>query len=241
MKELRKVSDNKLTAMMQVRNEATRYLTLVLNDLSAYVDEIVVVDDGSTDNTVEICRSYEKVVSVGTSPTSLYAVNEAALKLRLFRRTVATRPDWILAIDADEVMENRFKSVVRGMMNQEEVDWYGFRFYHFWGDMIHYRIDKLWAPKEYGPRLFRYIPNVDYHWHLQALHGGSVPMNLASDFPGAHSDIRVKHYGYAGSPEERMRKYQFYVSRDPDSRFCPRSHYDSILDPRPVLQEWVES
>jgi len=64
MKLQRKEHDNKLTAMMQVRNEADRYLREVLNDLSEYVDEIVIVDDASTDDTVRVCRSYAKVVSL---------------------------------------------------------------------------------------------------------------------------------------------------------------------------------
>jgi len=240
MKTFRKSKDNKLTAMMQVKNEAHRYLRMVLDDLSEYVDAIVIVDDGSIDDTVQICLSYPKVISLGKSYTSMYGVDEMKLKRRLFRRTIATRPDWILAVDADEIFENRFKWQVREMINQDKVDWYSFRFYHFWNSMTHYRVDKLWAPVQYGPRLFRYIPNAEYRWNDQALHCGSVPINLISDFPGTQSDIRIKHYGYAGDKEDILRKYRFYTARDPVSEFCPRSHYDSMLDEYPVLEEWSE-
>ena len=237
---VRKATNNKLTAMMQVRNEAHRYLRMVLDDLSGYVDEITILDDGSTDETVAICASYSKVVSLGRSTASQYGLDEAALKRRLFRRTVATRPDWILAIDADEVFESRFHTEVRRMINQTGLDWYSFRFYHFWSSMTHYRVDKLWSPTQYGPRLFRYMPGAVYRQSDQALHGGSIPVNLVSEFPGARSDIRIKHYGYAGAREEIRRKYLFYVARDPRSQFCPRNHYESMLDEHPVLEPWTE-
>ncbi|MCY0869174.1 MAG: glycosyltransferase family 2 protein, partial [Firmicutes bacterium] len=144
MKPERKGTDNKLTAMMQVRNEADRYLREVLDDLSEYVDEIVIVDDASTDDTVQICRSYPKIVALERSTASLYGVNEAVLKRRLFTRTAATAPDWILAIDADELFEPRAHTRLREMINQTHTDWYSFRFFHFWRSRTHYRVDKLW-------------------------------------------------------------------------------------------------
>jgi hypothetical protein len=126
------------------------------------------------------------------------------------------------------------------MINQTTYDWYAFRFYHFWHSMTHYRVDKLWAPVSYGPRLIRYIPGAHYSWHHKRLHGGSVPPNIYYDYPGMNSDIRIKHYGYAADPEETRRKYEWYVTRDPSNQFCPREHYDSMLDPDPVLEEWKE-
>ncbi|WP_258112315.1 glycosyltransferase [Alicyclobacillus sp. SP_1] len=237
---VRKAHGNKLTAMMQVRNEANRYLQSVLNDLSEYVDELVVLDDASTDDTYDLVSTYPKVVSLQRAEDSLYGVHEGALKQRLFAATVATEPDWILALDADEMFERRFKQEVRSLINQTQWDWYAFRFYHFWHSQTHYRIDKLWAPTQYGPRLFRYMRGAVYRWNDQALHGGSLPNNLVSDFPGRTSDLRIKHYGYAGSSEETLAKYQFYITRDPDSEFCPRHHYDSMLDQNPQLECWQE-
>lgn len=60
---LRKMSGNRLTAIMQVRNEAGRYLEQVLEELSEFVDDIVIVDDGSTDNTAQLCLSLPKLRS----------------------------------------------------------------------------------------------------------------------------------------------------------------------------------
>jgi len=238
MKLQRKEHDNKLTAMMQVRNEADRYLREVLNDLSEYVDEIVIVDDASTDDTVRVCRSYAKVVSLERSTASLYGVNEAMLKIRLFARTAATAPDWILAIDADEIFEPRAHARMRDMINQTHTDWYSFRFFHFWQSRTHYRVDKLWAPTQFGPRLFRYFPDVHYRFNHQALHCGSIPQNAISDFRGQTSDLRIRHLGYAGSADDIRRKYAFYVARDPNSEFCPREHYESMLDEDPVCKPW---
>ncbi len=49
-----KSAGNRVTAFMQVRNEADRYLETVLQNLSEFVEDIVIVDDASTDDTVKL-------------------------------------------------------------------------------------------------------------------------------------------------------------------------------------------
>lgn len=47
--------DTKLTLTMVVKNEGNRYLKRVLMEHRKYIDEAVIIDDGSTDHTVSIC------------------------------------------------------------------------------------------------------------------------------------------------------------------------------------------
>ena len=39
---------------MIVKNEGKRYLEQVLNSLKGHIDEAVIIDDGSIDNTIQI-------------------------------------------------------------------------------------------------------------------------------------------------------------------------------------------
>ena len=51
-----KEQGNKITLSMIVKNEEGRYLNQVLNSLKGHIDEAVIIDDGSSDNTINICR-----------------------------------------------------------------------------------------------------------------------------------------------------------------------------------------
>ena len=52
-----KEQNNKLTLSMIIRNEADRYLEKMLNAVKGCIDEAVIIDDGSEDNSIELCKS----------------------------------------------------------------------------------------------------------------------------------------------------------------------------------------
>jgi O-antigen ligase len=81
-----------LSAIVVTCDEADR-IAACLDSLSGLADEIVVLDSGSEDETVAICRRYTEKVEVTDWPG--YGVQ----KQRALERATG---DWVLSIDADE-------------------------------------------------------------------------------------------------------------------------------------------
>ncbi len=235
----RKTTNNRLTAIMQVRNEADRYLEPVLKELSEFVDDIVIVDDASTDGTAQLCRAFPKVTTLVTLDESRFH-REWELRLHLWQLACSTNPDWLLSVDADEFYEDKAKISMRQLINQDRYDWVGFRFFDFWGGTTHYREDQFWQiHRRHTRTLVRYIPGYYYFYPAMEHHVPRLPLSYAA-LPGFLTELRVKHYGWAVSGEERYRKYLRYMERDPHGEWGNLEHYESILDKNPNLVEWKE-
>ncbi len=86
-----------LSAAMIVGNEEA-FLSNCLQSIRNIVDEIVVVDTGSTDQTVSIAKQFDANVSVFPWKGDFAAARNEALQ--------RCRNRWILYIDADEQLEN---------------------------------------------------------------------------------------------------------------------------------------
>ncbi len=87
----------KLSAALIVKNEKD-HIRDVLSSLAG-VDEIVVVDTGSQDNTVELAQAFTDKVFTD------YEWNDDFAAARNHARLKCTG-DWILSIDADEILES---------------------------------------------------------------------------------------------------------------------------------------
>ncbi|PQP84379.1 glycosyl transferase family 2 [Paenibacillus sp. PCH8] len=239
IRRVRKSQDNKLTAMLQVRNERGRYLEEVLHDLSEFVDEIVIVDDASTDGTPEICKAFPKVVRLEVLEKPLFA-EEWRLRNTLWQAAAGTRPDWLLSVDADELYSTEAKKAIRALINQEYADWFAFRFYDMWDGRTHYREDDLWClHKRHTASLVRYMPGYPYFYPQQNHHVPRLPLSCTV-LPGVSTELKVQHLGWAGSLEDRVRKYLRYKRIDPSGEWGSLAHYESILDPEPRLVPWKE-
>ncbi len=231
---------NKITLSMIVKNEAGRYLQQLLQSLMGHIDAAVIIDDGSSDNTVNMCREILKGIPVHIiqNDKSMFA-SEVELRKRQWRETIKTNPDWILNLDADEMLEDDFWDEAQKLINKQNYDLYCFRLYDMWNE-THYREDKYWhAHNIYRPFLMRYQPDFNYVWHETPQHCGRFPVNIFS-FPQYASEFRVKHFGWA-TPEDRVEKYKRYQFLDPDAIYGIREQYDSILDTNPNLIKWEAS
>lgn len=228
---------NLITAMI-VRNEADRYLPEVLTDAHVYSDKIVVLDDHSTDNTREVCREHDAIVYQHDYGKSIFWEREHTLREYLWKHILpreADPGDWILALDADEVMAEQFHVTLPKLMLQDHIHTYTMQIWEAWGDKYKIRVDGTWNPlTKQTPMMTRFLPQINYHFPQLGLHCGRVPMNIPK--PWVPSGCGVLHWGWADS-EEHREKYERYTENDPNPHPQMKIHYESILT-EPTLIDW---
>jgi glycosyltransferase involved in cell wall biosynthesis len=225
-------------AMLPVHNEADRYLTKVLTQLSQLCDSIVVYDDASTDQTSAVCAAFPKV-QYFRGDVAWFGRDESQLRHHLWLLATAYRPDWILALDADELFEERVYDEWPGLFVQDEYEAVAFRLFDFWKSTTHVRVDGAWNPwRRFSPLLVRYRPELPDAFLNQPLHCGRFPVAYQSLIT-FQSHLRVRHYGWADSADH-LRKYLFYRERDLAMRGRVDPHTESVLSPLVTLEPWLE-
>jgi glycosyltransferase involved in cell wall biosynthesis len=234
---VRKTHGNRVLLSLLVKNEAGRFLPEVLTHAASCVDHVLIVDDGSSDDTVALCRHLLRrtphtIVELGTSTFH----DEHRLRRQQWELARSLRPDWVLCLDADEVFEPRMTKALRSLVDQDSHDAVAFRLFDFW-DQDHYRDDALWsAHRTFRPFLVRVLPTLTDDFQRSAQHCGRWPL-AASLLRTALSDVRLKHLGWS-RPDDRRRKYERYQRLDPNGQHGSRAQYASILDPAPRLVRW---
>jgi glycosyltransferase involved in cell wall biosynthesis len=117
----------KLVVMLRVK-DGILFVDEWLKSMEKIADEIVVLDNGSTDGTLEILKAHPKVVDV----IETVGYNEGRDKNMLYARLRTRKPDWGLWIDVDEIFEAELtRADFDRLMNRRYVNKYAFRRFHF--------------------------------------------------------------------------------------------------------------
>lgn len=223
----------RLIASLIVKNELDRYLPLAVNHLLTYCDEVRVLDDGSDDGTYEWLRQCDGV-EVLRNPGPAFFEHEGRARQRLFEWVLQGRPDYVLAIDADEFVGD--PTLVRDALAREHPVYLlslieAWKVHHGGIDM---RIDGLWGPRKV-PILYRAPgpgsrPHVDRMWRIQdkQLACGREPLAVirqAGKAPMINTEII--HFGWSRVSERTERAERYYVHDQ--GRFHQDRHLQSIL------------
>ncbi|XTZ10798.1 MAG: glycosyltransferase [cyanobacterium endosymbiont of Rhopalodia yunnanensis] len=171
----------KLSLCMIVKDEE-KTLTTCLESVQDIVDEMVVIDTGSTDKTVEIIKRFGAKVSFFTWCNDFAIARNVALS--------HVTGDWVLVLDADEVFNQKIASQVREAIADKN---------NLVINLVRHEIGASQSPYSLVSRLFRKHPAVKFSRPYHAIIDDSVTQLLKRESQWKIMElpaIAVFHYGY---------------------------------------------
>lgn len=183
----------KLSASIILKNES-KDMEKMLQSLAGF-DEIVIVDTGSVDNTVEIAHKYTDKVFTDYQ----WADDFAAARNHALSKCTG---DWILSIDGDEYLEVPIQ-VIRNAI--EKADQEGFQ------SIQCNLIGEVNNNLHYAPRLFKRDPNI---YFVGAIH------EILNIVQSNRSNIQIRYGSSAAhefDPERNIRILKKEVENNPSS------------------------
>jgi len=213
----------RLLALLRFHNEM-RWLPDYFLNVAPHVDGIIALDDGSTDGSTELARRQPAVLQlIVKPPREPHVWDEAEDRRRLLEAASGHRPDWLMVVDADERLEQDFRSRANAAIRQAELmgtPALGLQVRELWDYPDRVRVDGIWGQKCF-PRLFK--ARSDFEIDERPLHGLWAPLNslAASGFTAA--DLNVYHLRMQ-SPADRRARQARYQALDPDRQWQPMGY-----------------
>jgi glycosyltransferase involved in cell wall biosynthesis len=204
--------------MIRAKNEA-RWIEAVVRSLLPLCDRVYVMDDHSTDSTVEICGRYMRV-SVLPSPFDENDFSETRDKTWLLDWIANDAPyTHVACIDGDEELEPEGPQKLRNLFRRGKVKSAMGRVVYLWDEKNQWRTDGIYG-NFHRPSFFEINRDDPHAMSFHSLYGNktslhctNVPFGLIRD--SVPTDINLLHYGYMHR-EDRLRKYEYYSTlKDP--------------------------
>ena len=224
-----------LSLAMIVKNEAG-HLGHCLDSVRGLVDELVVVDTGSTDGTVQEARDRGAAVKVFPWTGHFSEARNVSL--------AAATGDWILVLDADEAIDARDFPVIRAACAREDVPAWRLLIRNYATDTTRSSMDQPMRPNPGGYeegagfalcgdsrnlRLFRRLPGVAFRGRIHEL---VDPFFEEQGLPILPLEAVIHHFGQTLPQRVEVKKalYLDLARRDvADRPEVFQSHFSLVL------------
>jgi tetratricopeptide (TPR) repeat protein len=182
----------KLSLCMIVKDEE-RVLPKCLGSVKNVVDEMVVLDTGSSDRTPQIAQKFGAKVHQFQWCNDFSAARNAALKY--------VTGDWILVLDADESLTQKIVPQLREVIHSEE---------YLLINLLRQEVGAVQSPYSLVSRLFRNHPQIRFSRPYHALVDDSVTEILRQEPHwqiGYLQGVAILHSGYQKSTINQSNKH----------------------------------
>ena len=209
----------KIVGVYKVKNES-RFIEQSLKSVIDICSDIVVLDNNSSDDTVEICSGFDKVDIIEEKRDLPY--DEVREKNIILEKARKLDPDFILAVDGDEIFMPHASEILFEELStiHPDSDVLEFQFLTLWDDVNTIRTDGIFG-YYWQKRLLR-MKNQPYSLLFVEndnpgnIHCGSIPPSSVGFDNQAKSSVKIFHLASLDD-EVRQRKYGFYTKTDPDN------------------------
>jgi len=218
----------RLVSAVLARNEEGRYLERVLASLSLFSDQILVLDDHSTDKTYDIAVNCPKAIAKHRPTADAAWGAESSARQELWERGAKLAKDgWLLICDSDMILHGDPRPLC---LSWECTSW-AWTLRDLWDGEDTYRVDGPWGigPQAARPWLFKPSACPSPQWSGRGIHSFHAPLNFPGPCFQAPTSIFWLHYAYL-TRAQREKKCAQYMSIKEQLTPFELQHASSIVD-----------
>ena len=167
-KEKRQTNTKITVSLHSIIFNEERHIGGLLQNTYELFDELVIVDGGSSDKTIDIIKDFKNKYD-RTNKIKLFIRPQRGLRYsrewnqstqRNFALAQCTK-QWCFMMDADERLDKKFRIELRAILSSERAIAYALPKYHYWQNLETIRIDQVWFPN-YGYRIWKNNLGIKY-------------------------------------------------------------------------------
>lgn len=197
------------------------YLKATLEEFKRLCDETVICFCNATDKEKKLVKEYgfHTVEDNREWGKAQWLIKENVLK----NHVALLEPDWVIALDADEVFEKKFTRTELEALAQKG----GIGYYFYLANLYGNGYSK--ETSRWNVRMFKFAPEYGLNYKQKPVHCGLAP-EVAYHF-GNYAPFLVKHYGLK-TKAARDRRVERYKKYDPDAKHLAPSYYEFLASQR---------